>query len=55
MDRVNIWQRPCAVRVTVSCGATELRAGEAPDAAFERADAALYRAKREGKNHCIAA
>jgi diguanylate cyclase len=47
--------RGTPVRVTVSCGLTELRAGDAAGAAFDRADAALYRAKRGGKNLCIAA
>ena len=43
------------VRVTASCGLTELRPGEAAGSAFDRADAALYRAKNAGKNRCIAA
>ena len=43
------------VRVTVSCGLTELRAGDGTGSAFDRADAALYRAKNAGKNRCIAA
>lgn len=47
--------RGTPVRVTVSCGVTELREGDSPEAAFDRADAALYRAKRQGKNLCIAA
>ncbi len=47
--------RGTPVRVTVSCGITELALGEGPDAAFDRADAALYRAKNGGKNLCIAA
>jgi diguanylate cyclase len=47
--------RGTPVRVTVSCGLTDLRPSDAPGAAFDRADAALYRAKREGKNLCIAA
>jgi diguanylate cyclase len=47
--------RGTPVRVTVSCGLTELRAGDAPGSAFDRADAALYRAKSAGKNRCIAA
>jgi diguanylate cyclase len=42
------------VRVTVSAGVTELKRGDTPGAAFDRADAALYRAKRGGKNICIA-
>jgi diguanylate cyclase len=46
--------RGTPVRVTVSGGVTELRRGDTPGAAFDRADAALYRAKREGKNACIA-
>jgi diguanylate cyclase len=47
--------RGAPVKVTVSCGLTELRAGDAGGAAFDRADAALYRAKHAGKNLCIAA
>lgn len=47
--------RGTPVRVTVSCGLTELRAGDAAGAAFDRADAALTCAKRGGKNLCIAA
>jgi len=47
--------RGTPVRVTVSCGITELRATDPAGAAFDRADAALYRAKRSGKNLCIAA
>jgi diguanylate cyclase len=47
--------RGTPVRVTASCGLTELRRGDDPGAAFDRADSALYRAKREGKNQCIAA
>jgi diguanylate cyclase len=47
--------RGTPVRVTASCGITELRRDDAPGSAFDRADAALYRAKREGKNQCVAA
>jgi diguanylate cyclase len=47
--------RGAPVRVTVSCGLTELRAVDAAGAAFDRADAALYRAKRGGKNLCVVA
>lgn len=43
-------QRP--VRITLSCGVTVLRRDDSPDAAFERADGALYRAKRGGRNRC---
>jgi len=47
--------RGTPVRVTVSCGITELREQDSAEAAFDRADAALYRAKHGGKNLCIAA
>lgn len=39
--------------VTVSIGAAELTAGETAESWFIRADAALLRAKQEGKNRCI--
>lgn len=47
--------RGTRVQVTVSCGLTELQPADAAGAAFDRADAALYRAKHAGKNLCIAA
>jgi diguanylate cyclase len=47
--------RATPVRITVSCGITELHQGEAPETVFERADSALYRAKNAGKNLCVAA
>jgi diguanylate cyclase len=47
--------RGIPVRVTVSCGITELQANDQPEAAFDRADSALYRAKDAGKNLCVAA
>ena len=47
--------RGTPVRVTVSCGLTELQNQDPAGAAFERADLALYRAKHSGKNLCVAA
>jgi diguanylate cyclase len=42
------------VFVTFSAGVTAFREGEALDAALERADRALYEAKRTGKNRtCV--
>jgi diguanylate cyclase (GGDEF)-like protein len=38
------------VRFTVSIGAAGLNEEESPDILFERADAALYRAKASGRN-----
>ncbi|HEY5263930.1 MAG TPA: GGDEF domain-containing protein [Steroidobacteraceae bacterium] len=47
--------RGTPVRVTVSCGLTELQAQDTAEAAFDRADAALYHAKHGGRNRCVAA
>jgi diguanylate cyclase len=47
--------RGTPVRVTVSCGITELHPDDVLEAAFDRVDAALYRAKHGGKNLCVAA
>lgn len=47
--------RGTPVRVTVSCGLTELQEQDTAEAAFDRADSALYRAKHGGKNLCITA
>lgn len=43
------------VPVTLSSGVTGFRAGDDPDSAFQRADIALYNAKREGRNRCCMA
>lgn len=46
---------PGPVRVTLSCGIAEVRAQESESELFARADSALYRAKREGRNRvCVA-
>ena len=47
--------RGAPVQITVSCGVTELQSPDTVEAAFDRADSALYQAKRGGKNLCIAA
>jgi len=47
--------RGTPVRVTVSCGVSQLNPGDSPEASYERADQALYRAKGGGKNLCVAA
>jgi diguanylate cyclase len=41
------------VQVSISCGLTEFREGDLPVDAFQRADGALYEAKRKGKNRCV--
>ncbi len=55
VERLRFHFRGAPVRVTVSCGVTELNPGDASDSAFDRADAALYRAKNGGRNLCVAA
>jgi diguanylate cyclase len=47
--------RGAPIRVTISCGITELRPGDGADEVFERADKALYSAKNGGRNACVAA
>jgi diguanylate cyclase len=55
VERLRFHFRGTPVRVTASCGITELLEGDASEGAFDRADAALYRAKNGGKNLCVAA
>jgi diguanylate cyclase len=55
VERLRFHFRGTPVRVTASCGVTELLEDDVPEAAFDRADAALYRAKNGGKNLCVAA
>ncbi|WP_428635022.1 GGDEF domain-containing protein [Sedimenticola sp.] len=40
------------VNITVSCGVATFRKGDGRKTAFERADEALYLAKRSGRNRC---
>ena len=40
------------VRITVSCGITDLRDDDTPATVFERADRAVYLAKHNGRNRC---
>ena len=41
--------------VTISCGLAHFETGDAPQDVFDRADQALYQAKRQGRNCCRAA
>ncbi len=43
------------VSITASCGITAFTGDDTPDAAFDRADKALYKAKDAGRNCCIIA
>lgn len=42
------------VPVTISCGMTQFRPGDTPPTVYERADRALYQAKQQGRNRCVA-
>ena len=42
------------VDMTISCGVAEFHDGDSPESVFRRADKALYAAKKEGKNRCVA-
>ena len=46
---------PAGIPVTASFGITTLRPGDTFDQLFSRADAALYEAKRAGRNQVISA
>jgi diguanylate cyclase (GGDEF)-like protein len=47
---VEAYAFPQVGRITVSVGFTELRSGDTPSAAFERADKAVYHVKQNGRN-----
>jgi diguanylate cyclase len=55
VERLRFHFRGAPVLITASCGITELLENDTPESAFDRADAALYRAKNGGKNLCVAA
>jgi len=54
VEQCTFQYRDHPVSVTVSCGYTDFRDGDTPEVVFERADQALYRAKRGGRNRCEA-
>jgi len=49
-SNVELYAFPQVGRITVSAGFTELRPGDSPSSAFERADKAVYYAKENGRN-----
>jgi len=55
VEALRFYFRGTPVRVTVSCGLTELPEQDGAGGAFDRADSALYSAMHSGKNLCVAA
>lgn len=56
VSRIAFHVRGASVPVTVSCGLAMRTDGDrSPEALFERADQALYAAKRSGRNRCVSA
>jgi len=53
IDKLGFHYRGKPVLITASCGVTEFRRGDSAESIFERADKALYQAKKEGRNRCI--
>jgi len=41
------------IRITVSCGISQFNPDDTAEAVFKRADAALYKAKNNGRNQCV--
>ncbi len=41
------------ISITMSCGISQLLAGDSNESIFERADKALYMAKQNGRNQCV--
>ena len=52
VEKLGFHFRQQPVAITVSCGLTGFRADDTPQSLFERADKALYEAKRNGRNRC---
>ena len=41
------------VNITLSCGVAGFSGQDTPETVYERADRALYEAKRQGRNRCV--
>ncbi|BFI97213.1 MAG: hypothetical protein RSP_27230 [Rhodanobacter sp.] len=54
LERTRFRSQDQPVRVTLSCGVATVQADDTPESVFDRADRALYQAKRAGRNRCMA-
>lgn len=52
LERTRFRSQEQPVQLTLSCGVTTVRADDTAESVIERADQALYRAKRAGRNRC---
>lgn len=55
ISKIGFHFRGTPVSITASSGITAFLPGDAPGAAFDRADKALYQAKDGGRNRCVSA
>ncbi len=53
IEKVGLKANGEMIRMTISGGISMFQQGDVPPDVFERADQALYKAKRNGKNQCI--
>lgn len=53
ISKIGFHFRGTPVSITASSGVTAFLPGDAPGAAFDRADKALYQAKESGRNRCV--
>lgn len=52
IENLAFHSRQQPIRITLSCGVATLLGNDTPESVFERADRALYQAKRGGRNRC---
>jgi len=55
VQELDFHYRDQKVQLTISCGISLFADGDDPEKVFERADAALYQAKKQGRNRCVIA
>jgi len=55
VQELDFHYRDQKVQLTISCGISLFADGDDPERVFERADGALYQAKKQGRNRCVIA